>query len=225
MTALLVVEPQRVDLTQHDRNRLDELEAEIRAGIKTFYTVGAALREIRDSRLYREVFSTFDEYIVEVWGFRKSRAYQLIDAADKTDDVSTICGDHPPENEAQVRELRFCSREMNQEAWKRAVETAPDTGVTARHVSSVVRQMVRERLGPQAKEPSPAFYGKRDIDRQMQKTGGVISQSKQVVSELARMLAKDGEPASVELDRCISAAMELQIAWKAWKGVRRQTAD
>ena len=41
-----------------------------------------ALAEIRDSKLYRVYFSTFDAYCQEKWGFKKSYAHQLIASAD-----------------------------------------------------------------------------------------------------------------------------------------------
>ena len=55
-------------------SRLAELETVIESGIRTFVDVGRALLEIRDSRLYRESYPTFDEYCRERWGFGRIRA-------------------------------------------------------------------------------------------------------------------------------------------------------
>ena len=42
--------------------------------------------EIRDSKLYREHYQTFDAYCNERWGWTRQRAYQVISAAE----VSTV---------------------------------------------------------------------------------------------------------------------------------------
>jgi hypothetical protein len=49
--------------------------------MQSFVEVGAALIEIRDAKLYRDGFDTFDDYCSERWDFSRQRAYQLIDAS------------------------------------------------------------------------------------------------------------------------------------------------
>jgi hypothetical protein len=49
---------------------------------KTFVEVGLALSEIRDSRLYRANYSTFEGYCRERWGWSRVHAHRLIEAAD-----------------------------------------------------------------------------------------------------------------------------------------------
>lgn len=61
--------------------RLDELEAVIQRGFETFVEVGNALAEIRDNKLYRKWYGTFDEYCRERWGFKKGYANYQIKAA------------------------------------------------------------------------------------------------------------------------------------------------
>src|SRR5262245_10825089 len=67
-------------LSQPELSRLDELEAVVRDGLQAFYTVGHALREIRDSRLYRECFETFDDYCRERWDISRVQGHRLISA-------------------------------------------------------------------------------------------------------------------------------------------------
>ena len=78
--------------------RLVELEGVVSRGLQTFIEVGKALREIRDSKLYRQHFETFEDYCRDRWGFSERRGRQLIDAAQ----IGTVV---PVENEAQAREL------------------------------------------------------------------------------------------------------------------------
>lgn len=70
------------DLVIIERARLAELEAVVERGMDTFIEVGIALAEIRDARLYREQFVTFEAYCRERWGFSRSRGYRLIRAAE-----------------------------------------------------------------------------------------------------------------------------------------------
>lgn len=42
-------------------NRKHELEQVIERGLQTFVEVGNAIREIRDSRLYKDEYGTFEE--------------------------------------------------------------------------------------------------------------------------------------------------------------------
>jgi len=139
--------------------RFTELESVIDVGLKTFVDVGNALLEIRDSRLYRAQWGTFDEYCRERWGMAKSRAYQLIDAAQVSANVSTVV-DILPVSERQARPLTRLEPEKQREAWQTAVETAPGGKVTATHVRSVVDTMIDPPVQrPSAKEeklPEPA---------------------------------------------------------------------
>jgi hypothetical protein len=60
---------------------LVELEHIIETGRQRFIEVGNALAEIRDARLYRADFTSFEAYCQEMWGFTKQHAYRLIKAA------------------------------------------------------------------------------------------------------------------------------------------------
>jgi len=84
--------------------RLDQCEAVIARGLRTFAEVGAALMTIRDQRLYLASYATFENYCQERWKFSRPRAYQLIDAARVSPMVDTR-GLPAPANERQAREL------------------------------------------------------------------------------------------------------------------------
>lgn len=68
-------------LSQVERSRFAELERIVERGVQTFLEVGSALTEIRDQRLYRERFSSFEEYLAGAWHLGRSTGYGLIDAA------------------------------------------------------------------------------------------------------------------------------------------------
>jgi hypothetical protein len=73
-----------------ERSRLVECEAVIKTGLNTFTEVGNALAEIRDSRLYREQFDTFEAYCRDRWGMERAHAYRLVDAAKVVNLLSPI---------------------------------------------------------------------------------------------------------------------------------------
>jgi hypothetical protein len=68
-------------ITLDERSRLFQLEETIRQGLNTFVDVGNALLEIRDKRLYRQEYHTFEDYCREQWNMKQSRAYQFMDSA------------------------------------------------------------------------------------------------------------------------------------------------
>lgn len=133
------------ELTTQEQGRFQQLEVVIEEGLKTFVEVGNALLEIRDSRLYRQEFRTFEDYCRDRWGMARSTAYQYIDAAATVENVRH--GGHQiPTNERQARPLTKLEPEQQQEAWQRAVETAPNGRVTGAHVEKVVKDYL-EPLG------------------------------------------------------------------------------
>jgi hypothetical protein len=93
-----------VTMSLVDAAQLAEHEAVIERGLKTFVKVGEALLAIRDQRLYRANYATFDEYCSARWGFKASRARQLIGASQTVTNVTAI-GGQAPETESQAREL------------------------------------------------------------------------------------------------------------------------
>lgn len=132
-----------------EEERLGELESVIERGLKTFVDVGMALLEIRDSRLYREDYSTFEDYCRDRWGFTRMRASQLIASYEVVNNVNNCL--QIPQTESQARPLTSLEPEQQREAWARAVETAPDGKITAAHVQEVVSRMREKEILSQAK--------------------------------------------------------------------------
>lgn len=61
-----------------DTGRLAQLERIVEDGVEQFVAVGEALREIRDSRLYKSTHDTFSAYVEERFGFTARWARALI---------------------------------------------------------------------------------------------------------------------------------------------------
>lgn len=73
-----------------ESHELERCEVVIKQGLQTFIEVGQALMTIKEKRLYRIGFKTFEDYCVERWAFKKSQAYQLIDASVVISNLSAI---------------------------------------------------------------------------------------------------------------------------------------
>lgn len=116
--------------------QLAECEAVIERGLHTFVAVGNALLTIRDKRLYRQDFGTFEDYCRDRWGMERAHAYRLIDSAKVVNALSPI-GDILPATESQARPLTALPPEVQPIVWQQAVETAPNGKVTAAHVQEV----------------------------------------------------------------------------------------
>lgn len=77
-------------LTLNEAGRLLVLERAITAHKDGFIKAGLALEEIRDKKLYRVKYGTFEDYCLKKWGFGRSYGYQLIEDAKVAVEMSTI---------------------------------------------------------------------------------------------------------------------------------------
>lgn len=149
------------------KRNLKQHEEIIADGMKSFLYVGQSLMAIRDERLYAEHYDTFEAYCQKRWQFGKSRAYQLIEAAEVQSDLSTIVDAKTknskqktaiplPQNEAQARAVAESADtpEQRRQVWEKVIETAPknEAGepiITAKFVSKVADEVV----GPKNDKP------------------------------------------------------------------------
>ena len=129
-------------IDQNQKAQLDKCEAIIERGLKTFYEVGAALLEIRDKRLYREHFTTFEEYCRNRWDMSKTHANRLIGSAGVITNLAPI--GVIPENESQARALSGLKPDDQREAWDCAVAWTIDGKPTAEDILMAVKWLALE---------------------------------------------------------------------------------
>lgn len=122
--------------------KLFECEAIIERGLDTFIDVGEALLEIRDNRLYRESYSTFEVYCKERWGFTRRRASQLIVAAEVVANVNH--GSQIPTTERQARPLAQLGPELQREVWQRVTESGDK--ITALRIQEEVNKIIKPHV-------------------------------------------------------------------------------
>lgn len=136
-------------LTTTEHQKYLECNAVIEHGLQTFFDVGNALMVVRNDRLYREEYGTFEDYCQEKWGWTRQHANRLISSAEVVGNLEPM-GSILPTTERQTRELARVAPEKQRAVWKDVVETAPKGKVTAKHVQAVVKQHKEP-----AKEPEP----------------------------------------------------------------------
>ena len=109
-------------LEPFEAQELARCETIVQAGIRSFFEVGHALMRIRDLKLYRETHATFEKYLEDRWDYSRQYGYQLIAAAEVTENVSTV--GRQPDNERQVRPLTRLDPDTQRKAWIRTLENA-----------------------------------------------------------------------------------------------------
>jgi hypothetical protein len=166
----------RRELQQNRENianvdRLRDLEDIITRGMMTFQEVGYALMEIRDQKLWKPFFASFDDYCWDRWKYGAKQGNNMIRAA-KTAEVV------PVKNEAIAREFAKLAEEdpeKAREVFNALCSINPDH--TAREAAAFIR------------DPQPALPPKPSDD--------YIRRTK---SYIDNMLAKfDDEPTGAGL--------------------------
>lgn len=139
-------------LSSAEATQLADCEARIERGLPTFIEVGRALLTIRDGRLYRSGYGTFEGYCRKRWDFDSSHARRLTAAAEV---LEIVAGDEDqsvpvgterslPQSERVARELTSLRSEPEKlrEVWTEAVERS-----NGKPTAAVVRE-VREEFVP-----------------------------------------------------------------------------
>jgi len=129
-------------LTPSEQGDLRQCESIIERGLATFVEVGNALAKIRDGRLYRGEYRTFEGYCQDRWGLTRRHVNYQIAAARVVKNLGTIVPILPI-TESQARPLTRLEPEQQREAWTKAVETAPNGKVTAAHVQKTVEAVTK----------------------------------------------------------------------------------
>ena len=154
-----------LDVSERDNFR--ELEAIVAKGIKSFVVVGNALKEIRDSKLYREHYKTFEKYVSERWKINRQRAYQLIEAAEAKSNLSKILDKNKTADaintESQLRELKDVPSESMEAVVSKAAALAGEDKITASDLKQA-RQEVLCEVTAIAKDEELVFHDVDDDD-------------------------------------------------------------
>jgi hypothetical protein len=155
----------QASLTTREQRVLGRAERTIARGLKSFLAVGMALKEIRDKRLYRQQYDTFEEYCIRRWDFSRIRAYQICAASEVVADLSTVVNIPLPGNEAQARPMACLkTAKQRRRAWRMALKMAAAEGrpVTARDAEEAVN-LLSETIEPTPVNGVPIFKSSESI--------------------------------------------------------------
>jgi len=185
-------------LTGTESKRLEKLEASIRHGQKTFVEIGLALATIRDERLYRSDFPTFQDYCKERWGWDRQRAIQLINSAAVVKSLPDNVK-HVLQNDRQACELAKVEPDKREEVLAKAAKSG---SVTAKSIRSAAEPEIESES-----EAAPVRILTAEF-----KSDSVPSNNPyrvrifQLVNDIADETEKDVKEAAI-------AMLEKQVAW------------
>lgn len=133
-----------------ERADLAACEAAIDGLRLAFWAAGKALQVVRDARLYREQYPTFDAYCVDRWELQRAYADRLIRAWPLAEVLTPI---GVKINEGQIRELLPLADQHGQDAAVavyRELAQAPDIRVTAALIRGAVAVLPADQWDPAA---------------------------------------------------------------------------
>jgi len=145
-------------LTKTERDLLVSLEGEIELGISASIRVGEAFLEIRERKLFRGGYTSFNEYIRDRWNCGQNYASKMIAAYEARKRVDDLVPKLPEADaintEGQLREITNVPESMLEQVVSRGLEIAEEEG---KKVSgSILRRAKKETLGPPASVSSGA---------------------------------------------------------------------
>jgi len=137
----------KTPLTPEEKKRLAELEAIIIPGIVDCLKIGNALREISDSRLYRESHTTFKEYVKDTYSIGVRTAYELVEHSEIVEQVKNECATFAQTaTPRQTRELKKVPKEKRAKVIELASADGPPT---TKKLQEAAAPVIRESRTPE----------------------------------------------------------------------------
>jgi len=180
-------------LNIQEQERLKNCELVIQTGLETFYQVGQALLEIQESKLYRQEFNTFDEYLQGRWNFGRTQAYNFINSAKVISNLKMSTIVDIPENLEQTKYLAQLDSDLQGYVWGNIINTFE--AVTGKIVEQEVKK--HKQLNEAVKEvkSKPMLYQFETQEELIEKAKSLIPAPVPTVKEVIKHveIIKDGE--------------------------------
>lgn len=151
------------ELTEQERSRFVDLTNKIREGLSAFRVVGESMKEIRDSRLYRENYATWEKYLKAEWGWGKNYVDRQIIAsnfariADEVSDNVLVTNGHQTlpklTSERIVRELVKVNRNTSKDTKALVAEAISFASSNGKLTAKTMREAVNVVAPPKPKAP------------------------------------------------------------------------
>lgn len=202
------VEPQKVPtpvevktdpdkLNAAEKLELETHEAVIAKGNKSFFELGDALNAIRNSKLYRESYRTFEDYVEKKWLMSRPNAYRRMFAAEMMG-VLTAEGGTLPRNESQLRPFSVLKVERDdwKTMWSYIVKQAKSKPLTAVLITELILKK-QGKLPTKSKKKGKNFAASKPLKNKLKGLLALVAEArkkfdtgKSVKSLLARIEAK-----------------------------------
>ena len=154
-------------LSEQEQDNRQELEEIVLAGLDTYLTVGIALDQIRQAKLYRSTHLSFKTYLAERFDVGRQRAYQLMEAAQVVHDLmaevqstddNTGVAIVMPKKESHASALADVPKEHRKQVWDAVVNDEKQTGkaITAKKIvekAQAVTGVPRNKKPPKDRTP------------------------------------------------------------------------
>lgn len=178
-------------LTSAEVEHLNKLEAIVQRGLDADLELGNALATIDDGSLYRATYSTFEAYLRDRWGIRRSPDDQLSQAAG-TGDPSSSDQDRPaPAADPQQRPLapvRDDGHDSLANVWEQDRHVFGDEGVTPIEIDVTVDRC--EQPAELKREPCPTLgsLGDSGAGELVVQLGWLLTHSTGAIADVAHHL-------------------------------------
>lgn len=143
-----------VETAQDVTRELANQEARIAAGLTAFQEVGDALLKIKEAKLYRQTYTTWESYLQSRWGMSDSQSMRLISASQICREIAAS-GVTPPQIESHARELRIVPEGERAKVWQEITTEIPAEQLTAEQIADKVAERVK-RKPKRARHKKPA---------------------------------------------------------------------
>ena len=102
-------------------------------------------------------YESWRDFFTAEFGIKQAYAYFLLSAAKIARNLSTIVENSASIPESHLRPLAFLSPEKQREVYQKAVETAPEGKVTARHIAEVAQKYKPRLLNVEPENVKKSF--------------------------------------------------------------------
>jgi hypothetical protein len=132
-------------LTTVEAAQLQRHEAVIKAGKNAWMAVGHSLSAIKEARLYREDYNSWDEYLKLKWGWSRQRFAQV-------EGSRTVLKELPEklatsvDNERAARELGKVPKEKRESVLEKAVKGSPTGKATTKAIRKAAKVEVEASI-------------------------------------------------------------------------------
>lgn len=185
----IVIEPK---LSASEKARLQKLESVVQENLYGYMEMGKALMEIRDSRLYRASYVSFEDYLKHRWTSLQSMgaryAHALIAAAKVSEQVKEA-GLPIPDNFSQARELVKTPEGARLDVWRTVNENADGGPVTGKTIKAV-REAYKAVEQSDEDQPAAEERSESEIAKALQKEANarnIKEETKTTASQVYRV--------------------------------------